>query len=100
MLQDMVHDPLGRLGDAPLQLGIRQKVVRDAEDKEVADDLVRAGVAFPVVLAVGGPVPFATVGHRVAFAQNGARREAAPAGDFLEEKNGLDGFSGVGQCCG
>jgi len=37
------------------------------------------------------------VRHLVTFADIGAGGKTATAGDFLEEKNGLDGFSGIRQ---
>jgi len=97
VIDDVVHDAPGRLCNALLEGLIRQQIESDAEDEKVADDFIGAGVALPIVLLIGGPVPLTAMGHRVAFANVGARGEAAAPGHFLEEKNGFHRFAGIGE---
>src|SRR5437773_5729303 len=61
VLNDMVHYPPGRFCDPLLEHCVGQEIVSDAEDEKVADNFIRTGVALPVVLAVGRPVPLTAV---------------------------------------
>src|SRR5260221_12567199 len=66
----------------------------------MAHDLVRAGVRFPIELAVARPMPLAASGHRVALADVGTSGETTLSGDLFEEENCLDGLASVGEGLG
>ena len=100
MVDDVIHDPGGSLGNAFFQRSVRQQVGGHAIQEEMAHDFIRTGIALPVILAVRRPVPFAAIGHGFAFANVRPRREAAFSGHLLQEQHGLGRPGGVRQSLG